>query len=227
MGKFITIEGTDCSGKQTQSDMLVEKLKKELTVFKSSFPMYDTPTGKIVGGPYLGKEYLGDSYFEEGAAKVDPEVAALYYAADRLYNIDKIEEALNKNDVVVLDRYIESNMAHQGGKIFDPEKRKAMFDWLENLEYRLLSLPRPDLTVFLYMPYEYALVLKENRLEAPDGHESSKEHLLNAEQTYLELASRYNFKVIECVKDGQIRSIEDINEELYDIVLQFIKEKSK
>lgn len=227
MGRFITIEGTDCSGKQTQSDLLVKKLKKEMNVYKTSFPMYDTPTGKIVGGPYLGKEYLGESFFEEGASSVDPEVAALYYAADRLYNISKIEEAIKTNDVVILDRYVESNMAHQGGKIFNSEKREQIFNWLENLEYNLLSLPRPELTIFLYMPYKYADILKKNREEAPDEHESSKEHLINAEKTYLELVKRYNFRVIDCVKDNQIRTIEDINSEVYDVVKEFIMTKKK
>ena len=87
MGKIIVIEGTDCSGKETQSKMLVEKLKeKGYKVKRMSFPMYESPTGKIVGGAYLGKKEIGPCLFEEGAVNVDPEVASLYYAADRRYH---------------------------------------------------------------------------------------------------------------------------------------------
>ena len=79
-GKIITIEGTDCSGKETQSKLLYDKLIKDgIDVYRTSFPMYDTPTGRIVGGCYLGKEYLGEPYFEEGANNVDYKVASLYF----------------------------------------------------------------------------------------------------------------------------------------------------
>ena len=225
MGTLIVIEGTDCSGKETQSNLLYERL--EDPKFKTSFPMYDTPTGKIIAGPYLGKEGYEESYFEEGAANVDPEVAMLYYAADRAYNIDKVEERLKNNETVILDRYVESNMAHQGGKITDPEKRKKVYDQIEKLEYHALCMPRPDLTIFLYMPYEYACILKQHRNERPDGHESSKEHLMNAEKAYLELAERYDYKIVNCVKDGLIRSKEEIADEVYEIVNEFVKKKAK
>lgn len=86
-GKIIVIEGTDCSGKETQTSLLVQRLSKEgKKIERVSFPSYDTPTGKIVGGAYLGKSYIGEGYFPEGAANVDPKVASLYYAADRRYN---------------------------------------------------------------------------------------------------------------------------------------------
>ena len=89
-GKIIVIEGTDCSGKETQSVLLEKKLKEQgKKCIKFSFPMYDTPTGKVVGGAYLGKEEISKSYFEEGAVNVDPYVVCLYYAADRKYNINK------------------------------------------------------------------------------------------------------------------------------------------
>lgn len=226
-GKLIVIEGTDCSGKETQSNLLKNRLEKEYQVAKMSFPMYDTPTGKIIAGPYLGKEDYGESYFEEGAANVDPEVAFLYYAADRIANYDKIEEALNKKDILLLDRYVESNMAHQGGKILDDIRRHKLYDNIENLEYNMLELPRPDLTIFLYMPYDYACILKQNRKELPDGHETSKEHLLNAEKAYLELAKRYNYVIINCVENGKIKSIEEINDEVYQCVKEFLQVKEK
>ena len=227
MGSLIVIEGTDCSGKETQKNELFNRLNDKINVTCHSFPMYDTPTGKIIAGPYLGKEGFENSYFEEGAANVDPEVAMLLFAADRIYNIDKIENDLKINDVVILDRYVESNMAHQGGKILDEQKRNDLYDKIDKLEYGMFAVPKPDLTIFLYMPYEYASILKQNRLETPDGHEMSKEHLLNAEKAYLELAKRYNYHIINCVKDGNIRTKEDIAQEVYDVVNNYISLKKK
>ena len=96
-GKIIVIEGTDCSGKETQSKLLEKRLnEKGRKCIRFSFPMYDTPTGKIVGGSYLGKPEISPSLFEEGAVNVDPHVVCLYYAADRKYNMPKIEKYLNE-----------------------------------------------------------------------------------------------------------------------------------
>lgn len=202
MGKLIVIEGTDCSGKETQTNVLYAHMLEETSkVIKFSYPMYDTPTGKIVGGPYLGKKHISEGYFPEGAGNVDPKVAAAYYAADRKYNSYLIEACLDKDYDVILDRYVESNMAHQGGKISDPEKRLEMYKWLEQLEYGLYELPRPDTTIFLYMPHQYADLLKADREEAPDQHESNKEHILNAEKSFLELKSLYKWDMVDCVKE--------------------------
>jgi len=215
-GKLIVIEGTDCSGKETQTKMLVEKLEKlNIKCVRLSFPMYDTPTGKIVGGPYLGKDYICDGWFEEGAVNVDPKVSSLYYAADRKYNVKNIEELIDKGINVILDRYVYSNLAHQGGKIKDKKEREAMYDWLNKLEFDLLELPEADIKVFLHMPYEVACELKKNREEKPDQHELSEEHLLMAEEAYKEIADIYSFKTIECSNNGLPRSIEEIGEELY------------
>ena len=219
-GKLIVIEGTDCSGKETQTKLLVEKLESEnIKCERFSFPLYDTPTGKIVGGPYLGKEYICKSWFSEGAVNVDPKVASLYYAADRKYNINKIEKLINSGVNVILDRYIYSNFAHQGGKIKNKHDRIAMYTWLEKLEFDLLELPKADIKVFLHMPYEVSLELKKNREEAMDEHESSKEHLLMAEEAYKEIADIYDFKTIECNIKNEPKKIEDINDELYNYVV--------
>lgn len=218
-GKLIVIEGTDCSGKETQATRLLERLSGEnIRISRYSFPNYDSPTGKIVGGPYLGKSYICDSWFKEGAPNVPPKVASLYFAADRKYNIDEINEQLDKGVNIILDRYIYSNMAHQAGKISNKSERNKMYKWLEKLEFGLLELPHADIRIFLHMPYEAALTLKTNRLEALDEHERSKEHLVKAEAAYLELASKYSFYTIECVYDDKIRSVDDIGEELFQYV---------
>lgn len=217
-GKIIVIEGTDCSGKETQSKLLEERLNKEgINCIRFSFPMYDTPTGKIVGGPYLGKEEISKSYFSEGAVNVDPKVISLYYAADRKYNVNKIEEYLNKGYYVILDRYTSSNQAHQGSKITDKDDRFTMYDWIDKLEYFLLRLPQPDKTIFLHMPLNYSIELRKNRLST-DEHEKDESYLKNSEEAYIELSELYNWDKIECVKEDNIRTIEDINDEIFDII---------
>ena len=217
-GKVIVIEGTDCSGKETQSKLLEERLNKEdIKCIRFSFPMYDTATGKIVGGPYLGKEEISKSYFEEGAVNVDPKVISLYYAADRKYNINKIEDYLNKGYYVILDRYTSSNQAHQGSKITDKDERFTMYDWIDKLEYFLLRLPQPDKTIFLHMPLKYSIELRKNR-ESTDEHEKDETYLKNSEEAYIELSELYNWDKIECVKDDNIRSIEDINDEIFNLI---------
>lgn len=219
-GKIIVVEGTDCSGKETQTSLLVQRLRREgRKIERLSFPEYDSPTGRIVGGPYLGKTHIGDGFFPEGAANVDPKVAALYYAADRRYNRQRILDLLNEGIDVVIDRYVESNMGHQGGKIFDKEERLKLYEDLANLEYGFLELPKPDLTIFLYVPYKKVAELRSGRREAADQHESSPMHIRNAEHAYLELVDLHGYKKIDCVdKKGKLRDIEEIQEEIYKIV---------
>ena len=217
-GKIIVIEGTDCSGKETQSKLLEKRLGLEgYKVKRFGFPMYETPTGKIVGGCYLGKPEICEGFFEEGATNVDPMVSCLYYAADRKYNYPKIEEYLKDDYYVILDRYTTSNLAHQGSKILDKDERFNMYQWIDKLEYWLLRLPKPDITIFLHMPYEKAAELKKNR-EFLDEHEKNPEHLKHAEDAYIELSELYNWSRIECVKNDEIRSIEDINDEVFKII---------
>lgn len=219
MGKLILIEGTDCSGKETQAKKLIENLNQEgKSAIYFSFPNYDSPTGKIIGGPYLGKEEISESYFEETAAKVDAKVSSLYFAADRLYNLDALKKLLNENDYVILDRYVYSNMAHQGGKIKDKEKREEIYNFIYNLEFELLNLIKPDQIFFLHMPYEYACILKKNRTSL-DGLEKSKDHLINAEKAYLELKDKYNFTYISCIKDDKIKSIDEINKNIKELMI--------
>jgi len=218
-GKLIVIEGTDCSGKETQSNLLMDKLKRDnISIEKRSFPMYDTPTGYILGADLLGKPHMGECIFPEGTTNVPPKVAALYYAADRLYNIEKIKEMLDNGINVILDRYVESNMGHQAGKLTEKQDKLDMMNWLEKLEYDLLELPRPDIVLFLYMPYQYSVELRNKRAEAPDGAEKDVEHLKNAEATYSMMAEKYNYNIIHCVKDDKIRTIEEIHEDVYNKV---------
>ena len=219
-GKLIVIEGTDCSGKETQAKLLIEKIRilgKRAERF--SFPNYNSPSGKIIGGPYLGKKYICDGWFPEGATNVDPKVASLYYAADRKYNIDKITYLLDNGVHVILDRYIHSNMAHQGCKYDSKDERIEMYKWLEELEFNLLELPKPDIKIFLHMPSDIVEVLKKERKEQLDENERYKDYLNKAEISYLEIAELYNFKTFECANGNEPREIADINKDIYDYIL--------
>lgn len=218
-GKLIVIEGTDCSGKETQSKKLIENLEKNnKKVCYFCFPNYESPTGKIVGGPYLGKNYICDGWFKEKAPNVDSKVSSLYFAADRKYNINKIIDKLNDGYNVILDRYVYSNMAHQGGKWKTKEERDEMYNWLSKLEFDLLELPKADIKVFLHMPYNAINKLKAGRIEKLDQNEEDKEHLLNAENAYKEIAKKYNFYTIECTDNKRIKTIEEIQNELYNYI---------
>lgn len=222
-GKLIVIEGTDCSGKETQAKLLLNRLKDDgVKIEERAFPMYDTPTGKIIGGALLGKTHIGKSVFPN-ASKVDPKVAALYYAADRLYNIGEINKMLDDGVNVILDRYVESNMGHQAGKLSSKKEKLDMMNWLESLEYDLLELPRPDLVLFLYMPYQYTVELRNKRGEAPDEVEKDIEYLHNAEETYSMMAEKYNYDIVHCVKDERIRTIEEISDDVYNLVKNKLK----
>ncbi len=210
-GKIIVIEGTECSGKETQSKLLEQNLQKMgKKCIRFEFPMYDTPTGKIVGRDYLGKKEMGESLFTEGSMNVDPHVVCLYYAADRKYNLSKIEEYIKKDYYVILDRYTTSNLAHQGSKIQDKDNRFDMYQWIDKLEYWLLQLPKPDKTIFLHVPFETALTIRTNK----EGKETSEESLKRAEEAYLELTELYNWDKIECVKNGALKSIDEIQQEI-------------
>lgn len=225
-GKLIVIEGTDCSGKETQTKKLITRLREEnIFIDNFSFPNYASPTGKLIAGAYLGKEGYHPCLFEEGTTNVDPKVASLYYTADRIYNIDKIKLLLDNGRHVILDRYIYSNMAYQAGKINNKEERKKMYDWLDKLEFELADLPKPDIAIFLHIPTKNAEVLRKNRKEALDNNEKDNDYLQKSENAYIEIAERYNMHTIECVDNNEIKTIDEINDELYRYVISKLKEK--
>ena len=230
-GKLIIIEGTDCSGKETQTNLLVEKLRdKGIKVGRFSFPNYESATGKMIGACLLGKPLMVEellktdsSFFPEGGGNIDPLAACDLYVADRRYNLPAVNKLLEENDFVIIDRYVTSNMAHRGGLITNKEERLKIYEKIDKLEYDINELPRPDKTVLLYLPFEYAKILKSNRKERPDEAERNEEYLKRGEEAYLELAKLYNYDTINCVRNNEIRTIEDINEELYNLVVSMVK----
>ena len=232
-GKLIAIVGTDGSGKETQKNMLVQRLKNEgYGVQGMSFPRYDTPTGKVIGEYYLGKDLgLGTGAVFGEADKVDAKLASILYAQDRYCAKPEMEKILESGKHLILDRYYQDNMAHQGGKIESFEEREKMFNWLENLELGLYGIPKEDATIFLHMPRNVAIELRNRRGEKTgekaDGHESNPEHLIRAENTFLHLTDKYNWKRINCTKDGTIDTLKNpnqIHDEVWDYVSKILSE---
>lgn len=209
-GKIIVIEGTDDSVKEVQSELLEKKLNDNgKKCIKFSFPMYETPTGKIVDMANISEN--STRIFPEGALNVDPYVTSLYYAADRKYNMPKISKYIDEDYYVILDRYVPSNLAFQGSKIKDKDKRFEMYQWIDKLEYWLLRMPKPDKTIFLRVPYEF---IDNNDLE----------FLKDTEDAYIELSELYNWDRIECVSDNRIRDNNSICDEIYNLVIKMENE---
>lgn len=220
-GKLVVIEGTDCSGKNTQAKLVTKKLQAMgHKAINLSFPMYDSPTGKIIGGPLLGKSEYEKSWFDEGPVLVDPKISCLYYAADRKYNFPVIERYLEDGYIVILDRYVSSNMAHQGSKIENDEERFNFYRWIDKLEYWLLELPKADTTIYLHVPFTFTKELMKNR-EDLDSVEKDDNYLISTEKIYIELSELYNWNIINCVnKDlNHLKSIEEINNEIINIIM--------
>lgn len=232
-GKIIVIEGTDSSGKGTQTELLLNKFREEEILCETiSFPDYNTPIGRIIGQCYLGKKNLGQKLGWEGnyswfgdADKADPKVISLLYAADRKAVVPKIEEIINSGKHLIIDRWVESNMGHQGGKAKTLEEREEIINYIESLEYDLLKLPKPDLTIFLYMPTEVAFELRRKRDRGNknlDGHETNFNHLKNAEKTYLYLSEKYDWIKINCVENKKLKTKQEVHKEIYQHIANLI-----
>ncbi|MCD6232960.1 dTMP kinase [bacterium] len=212
LGKFIVFEGIDGSGKATQTKLLVERLKqKGYKVSMIDFPQYGS---KSVG---LVEEYLKGKY--GSSEDVGPYRASLFYACDRYDGSFKIREWLKQGRVVVADRYIGSNIAHQGGKIKSKQGRKKFLKWLYNLEYKIFAIPKPDITLILKTSPSLAKkmatritdkrkIRKRNYLgkKRRDIHEKSLRHLSNAFRAYLEAAEEFpkDFQIIECLENKKL-----------------------
>ena len=207
MGKIIVIEGIEGSGKETQSKLLVESLNEiGIKAIEFSFPMYDTPTGRIFKNCLLSN----NNYFPEGYEALDPELVCLYTAADRKYNIKTIKKYLDLDYIVVINRYTSSNMANQGSKYEEAEDRFYMYQWIDKLEYWLLKLPKPDYTILLNMPYKY-----NNQLSFDFSNNNKQEKVLRA---YMELAGLYNWDVIDCIIDNKEKTRDEIHKEIIELL---------
>lgn len=216
MGKLYVIDGTDASGKQTQFEKLQQRLKKENIDFRTvSFPNYNSPSSSLV------KMYLSGE-FGENAKDVSPYIASTFYAADRYATYKtKLEDYYNNGGIILADRYTTANMVHQAGKIKDKQEREKFLNWLWDFEFNLYKLPVPTKVFFLNMPPEYAFELMKNRENKftheaqKDIHERDKNHIIDSYNAACDVAQKYNWVTIDCIKDDKIRTIEEIHEDIF------------
>jgi dTMP kinase len=226
-GKFIVIDGTDGSGKATQVKLLAERLKKEgKKVEIVDFPeYYDNFFGKFIG------HCLSEQYYNW--LKVHPKIASVVYAADRFESKEKIEGFLKKGYVVIANRYVSANQIHQGGKIASAKKRADFIKWLDEMEYGVFKIPRPDITLYLSLPIPIVLKLigerdgkmkREYLKKKKDVHENDVNFLINSRKSAMWLVNKIpNFYKIDCSMKGDILSRESIHEKVYREVKKVLK----
>lgn len=227
-GAFLVIEGSDGSGKGTQFKLLVDRLKSEgYDVATFDFPQYDQPSS------YFVREYLNGNY--GSAEKVGPYTASLFYALDRYEAAPAIKKALEEGKVVLANRFTGSNMAHQGTKFDHSEERRGYFIWLDNLEFQMLGIPRPDASYVLRVPAETAQQLvdqKESRNytdKKRDMHEADINHLKRAVEVYDDLCELFpkDFHRIDCVRSNKLLDIETIQETMWKTIQPLLPEKKQ
>ena len=233
-GKFIVFEGLDGSGKSTQTNLLIEYLKKNsCNVVKIDFPQHGLPSSGLVD------EYLRGKYGT--ADEVGPYRASIFYAADRYDASFKIKQWLNEGKIVVADRYLASNIGHQGGKIKNIAAWRKYVRWLYDLEYRILGIPNPDVTIILKTNPSFTLKLAHKITDQEklakrkaylgsrkrDIHEEDKSHLANALKSYLRAAKEFprDFRVVECIKNGQLLSPDEVAKIIKKIMQPILKIK--
>ena len=213
MGKLIVIEGTDGSGKSTQFKLLTTRLEAENHQFqKLVFPQYAEPSSALI------RMYLGGE-FGTKPSDVNAYAASAFYAVDRYASFKKVwGQWYDDGGLIVSDRYTTSNAVHQASK--EPAQKQAEFlKWLYDFEYNKLGMPAPDLVIYLDVPTDFTETMMRRR-EADtnthaDIHEQDLEYLATCRRTGKAAAEYYGWTVIQCVKNGAMRSIEDIHKEIY------------
>ena len=216
---FIVIDWIDWSGKGTQVALLEEKLKwlwKKVKIL--DYPRYGEQSAFFV------EKYLNWDYGKNVTAKQ----ASLFYAMDRYDDSFNIKADLEKYDFIISNRYVSASMIHQAGKIEHEKQREDFLDWLYDLEYNILNLQKPDLTIFLNVSPETSqkLVLKKDDREylkdwkKMDIHEEDKNHLINAHKSAMSVVEKFQDWIkIDCEENWKMKSIEEINSEILDKIL--------
>lgn len=217
MGKLFVIEGLDGSGKETQTKLLEERLKKNgYNVILASYPNYKSDSSALV------KMYLNGD-FGDNPEDVDPKVASVFYAVDRYATFKKeYEKFYRQGGIIIADRYVTSNMVHQACKIDDPEKKGEYISWLVDFEYNMMKIPSPDRIFFLDINPEVSRKLIKNRKnkfseeKEKDIHEKNLDYLKKAYDNIEFLVENCGFERIECTRGDALKSIEEINDILYE-----------
>jgi dTMP kinase len=230
-GKIIVIEGSDGTGKETQTNLLKENLQNiGYTVGTVSFPQYNSQN---VGGrllKYVLKSDQSDSFM---FSKIDSYAASMLYAMDRRETKPLIDEMLQEYDFLVMDRYYTANLLHQGSKFTDTIERNAFLDTIHNIEVTELGLPEADLITYLTLPFEVALARMEKRRnetgESIDQAERDHEHMKDSILKGLEIATHLNWNIIQGVEfasDGTTVTKEYSKEERQEMLLELLRNKS-
>jgi dTMP kinase len=220
-GKIIVLDGIDGSGKKTQTEMLVERLNREgRKAVRIDFPQYENNFfGRLL------KEVLGNERYN--FLNIDPVIASVLYAADRWESKKTLEKYLEEGYVIILDRYVSSNQIHQGGKFSFDEKgekeRKKFMEWLSEMEHKVFQVPKPDLIIYLSLELDTVRKLMEERAkkesERVDVVDKNTEYQRKSRDSAIKLSKELsNMKVVNCDKGGHLRTREDINNEIYNII---------
>lgn len=215
MGRLIVIEGLDGSGKATQAKLLTEALHKNGKQVKQvSFPDYNSPSSTLV------KMYLAGE-FGTKPDDVNAYAASAFYAVDRYASFKKDWQDIYRTGIVVADRYTTSNAVHQCSKL-DPSEWESFLAWLEVFEYGKLRIPAPDLVIYLRVDPDVSqkLLAKryEGHMEKEDIHEKDREYLNRCRSAAEFCADKLNWKTVECTKNGEMKTIEEIHNEVMRIV---------
>lgn len=225
-GIFIAIEGTDGTGKKTQTDLLMRRLRRAgCRVKKISFPRYGTPSAWQI------EQYLNGFFGKSDT--INPYFASLLYAADRREAKETIQGWLKKGYIVIADRYAASNAGHQGGKIKNPRERRRFLQWLWKTEFEVNGIPKPDLNIILMLSPRITqrLIQKKNprayitKGRKRDGHERDLRHLTRASASYRWIANidPRHFKIVDCELKSGICPPELIYEKIWALAQRLIR----
>lgn len=208
-GLFIVLEGSDGAGKSTQLQLTEGRLQAlGYEVATVSFPRYRAKSS------YFVRQYLDGAY--GAASEISPYTASFFYAVDRYEAASKIRNTLREGKIVLADRYVGSNMAHQGSKFATSGEKRGFFIWAESLEYELLGIPRPDINIYLHLPVDISSHHLNSRATA-DEHEKDPSHLKNTIETYELLCKLFpkDFKKISCSKAGRQLSVKAVSDRIW------------
>ncbi|MFO0702908.1 MAG: thymidylate kinase [Candidatus Andersenbacteria bacterium] len=225
---LIVIEGADGTGKETQAKLLVERLQSHGAATLVSFPVYESPTGKVV------KRMIDDK--QHPAVELPPYVAAWPYTLDRVAFAPQLHAALARGPVVA-NRYVESNAGYQAAKLSTTAEQQEFLRTLEEVEYDVFGLPRPAAVVLLDVPPDVARRLMFERAEKAgrplDEMDKRVEYQARVGAFYRTLAAaRSTWKLVPCMAGETLQPPQVIAGKVWEVVQpllgsDFLHETSK
>lgn len=225
-GKLITIEAGDGSGKATQTKALYDRLLSEgYQVLKVEYPDYQSESSALV------RMYLGGEFGQQ-AENVSAYGASAFFAVDRYASyLLKWRQAYESGWIILADRYTTSNMVHQAVKLKDSAEREEFLTWLWDFEFGRLQLPVPDRVIYLDMPPEISDMLINSRAakdssRKKDIHEKDTSYLHHCHRAYNEVAEKYGWVKISCAQQGNLRTVQDIHEDVYQAVKEILRDEN-